>query len=156
MQWCTLTTPSFAVSWDKAILLQHLATLSFASKICRRICPTCSNVTQRRVKSFTSRIFSPAEPIASIKVGDYALKLRREVKNLGRNLNRHLAVKTHINNIYRSAPHLLTESEKSGKFNQTLLRSALYMLSFLLNIISATVFFVAYPTELEKLQSFQN
>ena len=56
MQWCTPMILSFTLLWDKAILLQHYRILRFVSKIS---CPalTCLNVTQRRLKSFTSPRF---------------------------------------------------------------------------------------------------
>ena len=99
MQGCTPMILSFTLLWDKAIFLQHYKILRFVSKIS---CPalTCLNVTQRRLKSFTSpRFFPPDEPVASIKVGDCSIYLSNEVKDLGVTLDRHLTFKTHINNI---------------------------------------------------------
>ena len=50
-----------------------------------------------------SSLFSPAEPVPAVKVGDCSMSLSNEVKDLGVTLDRHLTFKTHISNICRSA-----------------------------------------------------
>lgn len=73
------------------------------------------NAKETEIIHFSSR-FSPAEPIASIKVGDYPIKLRNEVKDHGVTPDRHLTFKTHINNICRSASRSIHYIRKFRKF----------------------------------------
>ena len=60
------------------------------------------NPKKTEIIHFSSR-FSPANPIPSIKVGDCSVTPSNEVKDLGITLDCHLTLKTHINNICRSA-----------------------------------------------------
>ena len=65
--------------------------------------------------------FSPANPIPSIKVGDCSITPSNEVKDLGVTLYRHFTLKTHINNICRSASRSI---HQIGKIRNFLSRSA--------------------------------
>ena len=89
--------------------------------------------------------FSLANPIPSIKVGDCSITPSNEVKDLGVTLDRHLTLKTHINNICRSASRSITKLEKLGAFYPALLRNVLFMHLFLQNVITATAFFSVSP-----------
>ena len=64
---------------------------------------SCSNMLKCNPKKtkiiHCSSLYSPAEPVPSIKVGDCSISLSNEVKDLGVTLDRHLTFKTHINNI---------------------------------------------------------
>ena len=60
------------------------------------------NPKKTEIIHFSSR-FSPANPILSIKVEDCSINPSNEVKDLGVTLDCHLTLKTHINNICRSA-----------------------------------------------------
>ena len=55
------------------------------------------NPKKTEISQFSSR-FSPADSIPSIKVGDCSITPSNEDKDLGVTLDRHLTLKTHINN----------------------------------------------------------
>ena len=114
------------------------------------------NPKKTEIIHFSSR-FSLANPIPSIKVGDCSITPSNEVKDLGVTLDRHLTLKTHINNICRSASRSI---HQIGKIRNFLSRSATerlihafvsskldYCNSILLGLSSY---------ELEKLQRLQN
>ena len=101
--------------------------------------------------------FSPANPIPSIKVGDCSITPSNEVKDLGVTLDRHLTLKTHINNICRSASRSIHQIGKIRNFLSRFATERLihafvsskldYCNSILLGLLSY---------ELEKLQRLQN
>ena len=144
MQWCTPMILSSTLLWDKAILLQHYEILRFVSKIS---CPalTCLNVTQRRLKSFTSpRFFPPDELVASIKVGACSISLSNEVKDLGVTLDHQLTFKTHINNICSASSSLYHIGKIRNRLYRTTMERVIHaFVSSKLDL--ATAFFTAYP-----------
>ena len=77
------------------------------------------NPKSRQIIHFSSH-FSPAEPVSSIKVGDCSISLSNDVKDLGVTFDRHLTLKTHINNICRSASRSI---HHIGKIRNLLSRS---------------------------------
>ena len=78
------------------------------------------NPKKTEIVHFSSR-FSPANPIPSIKVGDCSITPSNEVKDLGVTIDRHLTLKTHVNNICRSASR---STHQIGKIRNFLSRSA--------------------------------
>ena len=109
---------------------------------------TCLNVTQRRLKSFTSpRVFHRGRTSSFYQGWRLFNTLNNEVKDLGVTLDRHLTFNTHINNICLSASRSI---HHIGKIMNFLSRSATerlieFMYLSLQNLITATAFFMAYP-----------
>ena len=93
---------------------------------------------------FSSR-FSLANPIPSIKVGDCSITPSNEVKDLGVTLDRHVTLKTHINNICCSASRSIHQIGKIRSFLSSSATERLIHALFLQNVITATAFFSVSP-----------
>ena len=127
---------------NRATALQDLT-------LCIQVIMSCShmlkcNPRKTEIIHFSS-LFSPAEPVPSIKVGDCFISQRNEVKELGVKLDRHLTFKTHINNICRSTSR---SSHHIGKIRNLLSRSTTErrIHAFVSSKpINTTAFFTAYP-----------
>ena len=126
MQWCTPMILSFTLSWDKAILLQHYRILRLVSKIS---CPAlrCLNVTQRRLKSFTSpRFFHRPNQFLLLRLEIVQCLWVMKSKTLGSHLTAISLLKL-TSATFVAPPHLLfITSEKLGTFYVDLLRSVLF------------------------------
>ena len=114
------------------------------------------NPKKTEIIHFSSR-FSPANPIPSTKVGDCSITPSNEVKDLGVTLDRHLTLKTHINNICRSASRSI---HQIGKIRNFLSRPATERLihAFVSSKLDyCNSILLGLPSyELEKLQRLQN
>ena len=114
------------------------------------------NPKKTEIIHFSSR-FSPANPIPSINVGDSSITPSNEVKDLGVTLERHLTLKTHINNICRSASRSI---HQIGKIRIFLSRSATERLihAFVSSKLDyCNSILLGFPFyELQKLQRLQN
>ena len=75
---------------------------------------TC-NPKKTEIIHFSSR-FSPADSVATIKVGDYSVTPRNRVKDLGDKLDCHLTFKIHLNNFFCSASHSIHHIRKIKNF----------------------------------------
>ena len=131
---------NFTLLWDKVIVL---LTLCFQDIMSCSYMLKC-NPKKTEIIHFSS-LFSPAEPVPSIKVGHCLISLSNEVKDLGVKLDRHLPFKTHINNICRSASpstHLIGKIRNLLSTSTTKRRIHEFVSS---KQINTTAFFTAYP-----------
>ena len=111
---------------------------------------TCLNVTQRRLKSFSSpRVFHQPIQFLLSRLEIVQLLQVMKSKTLGSHLTA-IILKKLTSTIFVAPPHVLfTKLEKLGTFYPDLLRNVLFMHLFLQNLITATAFFsVSPPTSL--------
>lgn len=97
-------------------MLQHYMILRFVSRYYVLECLECTcNSKKTEINHFSSR-FSPADSVATIKVGDYSVTPRNRVKDLGDKLDCHLTFKIHLNNFFCSASHSIHHIRKIKNF----------------------------------------
>lgn len=114
------------------------------------------NPTKTEIIHLSSR-FSPAEPTASIKVGDHCVQPSSVVKDLGVTLDPHLTLVPYVNNTYRA---LSRSFHSIGRITNYLSqadteRIVHAFISSKLDYCNSLLYDIS-SSEIEKLQRLQN